>query len=1074
MHLFRYFCRPVVALVLVVAVLFAGCTRAQKKARFMRRADEYFKAGDYEKAKIEYLSALRLDPKTAVAFQQIGIIWLEEGDVVQALQFLSRARELAPNNAIVRAKLAAASFALGDVAAAKKETQALLAQAPSNDAALFLLCDLARTKNEIEDTQSEIAKFPNHENSSFQVALASLLFRKGDRAGGEQAMQQALTFNPKSVPAHLLLAEYSISKKDPAKAEEEFKAASDYSERRSSAKLKYVEFKRRTGAIPDAEALLTKITQNAPDFFPAWLLKAQIAFDARHYEDSLASLGNVLTRDGTNLDAILLRAQVLLAKDDVAKAMVDLERLDKTYGKLPAVKYHLACAYLKSNKAQEAMAKLNEAVALRPTYVEAALLLGQLNLQAGNPQLVVTPMVNLLKTRPVFPEAEILLASAYHALGRGEDAAAMFQDHIKKSPKDAMPYFMLGVTFRQLGKASDAKVAFEKAQELAPNDLASTSELVDLDLSHQDYQSALSRIEVQEKRQPNSATVHLLKGRVFSMKKQWPEAEAALSKAIEMAPNLLDAYDLLVSVYIAQNKWDLAIDGQKNEVAKAPGNFQSLMKLGLLYGREHRDAEALECYEKVISIKPDFSPALNNLAYLYSKKQDQMDKAAALGRKARSLQPGDPDVADTLGWILYRQGAYQEALILLRESAGKLSNPEVQFHLGMANYMMGNVDLARASLQHALESPEKFPGMEQIADRLAILPGNSEAAPSLSLDQLKAITARDPGDVMAQLLLGESLEKAGLVQEASAAYERALQKNPKLFPALSRLADLFAHQMKNTEAALGYAKRAKDLAPEDPKVSGLLGALEFANHHFSVAYALLQESARRLDKDPQILCDFAWAAYSLGKIKESRDAMKSALEHSPSPVLSQDVECFLSMTDLSDGSQVSAHASQVEELIKSRPGYVPALMARAILETQHGDRNAAKQIYSEVLQQFPDFGPAQKQLAAIYLEEPRDDAKAYEFAIKAHHSLPDDPETAQILGKACYRRKDYRGALQLLEEAGRSAPLSVEGQYYLGMTYWQLRDKAKSQQALMDAQSAGLKEPFLSESKHVLEELAKK
>ena len=67
--------------------------------------------------------------------------------------------------------------------------------------------------------------------------------------------------------------------------------------------------------------------------------------------------------------------------------------------------------------------------------------------------------------------------------------------------------------------------------------------------------------------------------------------------------------------------------------------------------------------------------------------------------------------ADTLGWILYKRGDYQQALSILQESAGKFpDNPEIQFHLGMTAYMMGQTDMAKVALRKAASASQGFPG----------------------------------------------------------------------------------------------------------------------------------------------------------------------------------------------------------------------------------------------------------------------------------------------------------------------------------------------------------------------------
>ena len=131
---------------------------------------------------------------------------------------------------------------------------------------------------------------------------------------------------------------------------------------------------------------------------------------------------------------------------------------------------------------------------------------------------------------------------------------------------------------------------------------------------------------------------------------------------------------------------------------------------------------AADAYEKVLASKADFVPALNNLAYLYAEHLNQPKKAVEIARKARTAQPADPSVADTLGWALFKQKDYPQALALLQESAEKLTtSPLVQFHLGMARYMMGQPDAAKAAFEQALKAPADFTGKEEAQRRLALL-----------------------------------------------------------------------------------------------------------------------------------------------------------------------------------------------------------------------------------------------------------------------------------------------------------------------------------------------------------------
>ena len=169
------------------------------------------------------------------------------------------------------------------------------------------------------------------------------------------------------------------------------------------------------------------------------------------------------------------------------------------------------------------------------------------------------------------------------------------------------------------------------------------------------------------------------------------EAETALKKAIELNPELASAYNLLVAIYLATDRLSQAKSELEVIISKSPQNEAALMTLASIDEKQKDYAGAAKVYEKLLAFKGDSVPALNNLSILlYSERLNQPAQAVELARKARTLAPVNPSVADTLGWVLFQQGEYPQALELSKEAAGKMTdNPEVQYHLGMAYYMMG-------------------------------------------------------------------------------------------------------------------------------------------------------------------------------------------------------------------------------------------------------------------------------------------------------------------------------------------------------------------------------------------------
>src|SRR4029077_5581057 len=224
-----------------------------------------------------------------------------------------------------------------------------------------------------------------------------------------------------------------------------------------------------------------------------------------------------------------------------------------------------------------------------------------------------------------------------------------------------------------------------------------------LDIAQQQYPAAMARVQKllyndPKAQDPKTALLWALRGKIYLAQRDFTHAEPDLSKAIELDPNLGPAYMLQVQLYLASNKQDEAI-AKLSALIEKNNDPRALMLLALIQtSLKHFDA-ARDAYEKVLALAPNSALALNNLAAIYSDQFGQVDKGYELAKKAKEAAPNEPHIADTLGWILFKKGDYGDALPALQESAAKLpDSPEVQYHVGMAHYMLGEEEPARIAL----------------------------------------------------------------------------------------------------------------------------------------------------------------------------------------------------------------------------------------------------------------------------------------------------------------------------------------------------------------------------------------
>ena len=188
----------------------------------------------------------------------------------------------------------------------------------------------------------------------------------------------------------------------------------------------------------------------------------------------------------------------------------------------------------------------------------------------------------------------------------------------------------------------------------------------------------------------------LLQGQVFLAQTNYPQAEAVLNKAIELAPESRSAYLMLAGIYVTTHREQEALAKLQSGVSKNTNDWPALMMMASIQDRLKNFLEAAKAYELALASNATNLVILNNLAYLYSERLNQPEKALQMVQKAQMLAPENSEVADTAGWVLSKRGEYARALVLLQPSAEKLlTYPEAQYHLAMTHYMLGEEVPAR-------------------------------------------------------------------------------------------------------------------------------------------------------------------------------------------------------------------------------------------------------------------------------------------------------------------------------------------------------------------------------------------
>lgn len=718
---------PTLRALLAIGLLsFAACDRSleAKKARHLARGDKYFSQKQYNEAILEYRNVLRFEESNDQAIQRLGVAYYQVGNLMQSLPFLLKTKEIEPNNRDARIKLGKVFLAGRKLKEARDEAQFILKKDPKNFEAILLLAGSARTPKEVDAAikRLEGVRRDFGDRARFHMALAALYMRKKEMVTAERYFKQAVAKDPKSIESHHALANFYLAKRDLPQAEEEFKTGATLGANQPGTGMALANFYLITGKTREAKKSLVELIDKHDGYLPAWRRLARIQIGEKKFAEAIKTVRVILKKNRRDLEGRFLRGRIRLAQGKAPEAIPDFQAVLKQEPGLSEVRYQLALANLRLGNVQQAKQELRRTLDSTPRYARASLTLAELNLGSGAPEAAIDLLEPVVTRQPRNIRALKLLGMAHLAKRDAAKATKAFRKAVNIAPKEPHAIYMLGVGLSATGQLEQAGKKFEEALALKADYLEPLAGLAQLAYARKKPEAALARVERQLRVVPASGPFHHLLGKIQLTRGESKTAEQSFLRAIKLEPKLLASYMALGALYGREKRYDEALAKAEQARKIYPKNLGAHMLVGVIQQQKGAVEQAKKTYERALELNPRFGPAANNLAYLYAEHGGDKEKALALAQTAKEVLPNDPSVSDTLGWVLYKRGLYDGALNHLTRSASRLSkNPEVQYHLGMTYYKLGNKKAAKQTLAQALKLGTRFAGANKAKETLVKL-----------------------------------------------------------------------------------------------------------------------------------------------------------------------------------------------------------------------------------------------------------------------------------------------------------------------------------------------------------------
>jgi tetratricopeptide (TPR) repeat protein len=723
----------------------AGCdSPKEKEARYLKRGNELFEQGQFEKARIEYKNAARIQPTDAEVAYRLGLVDEATGDLRSAYIDFTHAEEQDAHFHPALLKLGEYYLAGEQYDEVQKRLDVMLADTPDDaDAHALHAALLLRQKDDAgteKEARAALAKDPANV-IAFSV-LTGLYTAEDDSAKALATVQDGIAHNPESLPLLLLQTEIYEQSGDLAKIIDSYQAILKLAPLEPQYRVNLAIVYLKAGRIDDAEAALRAGIAAMPDDWDMkhdlvsfladhrgidaaekeirlyrkdnpqnvdlneWLVDLYIGHDA--IDRAVAFLNEIIAENHTDkqgLDArtALARIDYLKGdKDDAGKLAQAV--LEKDQNNLDAlfVKAHIEAD---QDYTQDAIIDLRTILQARPKAKEALRLLGEMFLQQRHLDLAIDTFRQLVDVDPLDFAARVRLAQLYQLNGDAPHAMDLLFFVTKTEPQYPVGWESTARVALAIKDWSTAETAIDRLDALNGQHLAASYLRGQMLAKTGKPQDAIAQYKIIIDQDPNAPLAeYALKSLVEAYQSlgKMDEATRYIESLKSENPNVRT---ILGESYLASGKTDQAAADFDLAITAKDANPEPYLDRARMFLNEHKLDEALDALKKGATIVPGDIRIEVMEADIFIQ-QRRYPEAIALYSDLLTHNPDMDGVANNLAETIadyqYADPAALEKAQHVAERFMTSSNPLLLDTLAWIYYRQGQIEEAKTIMDRAL------------------------------------------------------------------------------------------------------------------------------------------------------------------------------------------------------------------------------------------------------------------------------------------------------------------------------------------------------------------------------------
>ena len=714
-------------------------TDPRNRVALLAQGDLQTKAGRYDDALVAFNAAAKIPSVDLLADMGVIRVLVLQGKLDDADKAVDKVLALLPKYPMANYFKGLIAYQQQDYAAAEKALRVVQQQLPDHPPTLLLMGTVKFRQGQFAEADSLIGRFltfdannvsarrllaairlSNNNPSGAIDALAPVAasltdaqglallgtayLRNGDGAKATTYLQQAVELAPDVAALRNQLAMSMIAGGETRNAIAQLETAVNLDAKLTQSDVMLVLLRMKEGNIDEAATTAKALVERDPKNPIGYNLVGVVALAKKDEAAAVAAFEKALSLDPTYSPAAQNLARIALAKGDVAGAKARLKTfLQSDSGDVAAL---TMLAQLSANERDWATAKelLERARSAHPDALGPRIALARIGLATNDLEMAQTVANEALAIDAGSFDALVVHAQTLVALG---NTGAALPDVNKlqtllsaASRPNGRAAVVVATLQRDLGQLDQARANLLKARQATPSSPEVSIALIQIDALRGDAASAKSELDELAKLGVDATQLSMLRADVASATGDLTGAAQAY-RALAKSGNR-DAIIKLAAALDRAGKLSEATQVLQQYVASHADDFGAGVALAGLVLKQGDRPGAITRYES-LNARRDNAIVLNNLAWLYFETKDP--RAVETARRAYALAPRNPEIADTLGWILVQQNTgLEEAVKFLETAAGaRPDDPSIQYHVAVAYERMNRRTEARRAVDRSLE-----------------------------------------------------------------------------------------------------------------------------------------------------------------------------------------------------------------------------------------------------------------------------------------------------------------------------------------------------------------------------------